>query len=152
MDFFLSRTFCFPYTVLSYMEVITVSGLWVPLFTLGWNQMLLSKVQLNMETGVQICCCSVTQSCPTLCNSMNYSTRGMLVLHCLLECSQTRVHWISDAIQPSHPLLPTSPLALNLSQYQGPFKWVSCSHQVAKVLEFQLQRQSFQWIFRTNFL
>ena len=64
--------------------------------------------------------------------------------------TQIHVHWVSDAIQPSHPL--SSPLrpALNLSQHQGLFKWVSSSHQVAKVLEFQLQYQSFQWIFRTG--
>ena len=65
---------------------------------------------------------------------------------------QTHVHWISDAIQPSHPLSSSSPLALNLFQHQGLFQWVSSSHQVAKVLEFQLQHQSFQWIFRTDFL
>ena len=57
---------------------------------------------------------------------------------------------IGDAIQPSHPLLSPSPPALNLSQHQDLYKWVSCSHQVAKVLRFQLQHQSFQWIFRTD--
>ena len=69
-----------------------------------------------------------------------------------LEFTQTHVHWVGDAIQPSHPLSSPSPPAFNLSQHQGLFKWVSSSHQVAKVLEFQLQHQSFQWIFRTNFL
>ena len=64
--------------------------------------------------------------------------------------TQIHVHWVSDAIQPSHPLLSPSRPALNLSQHQGLFKWVSSSHQVAKVLEFQLQYQSFQWIFRTG--
>ena len=64
----------------------------------------------------------------------------------------THVHWISDAIQPSHPLLYLSPLDLNLSQHQGHFKWVSSLHLVAKLLEFQLQHQFFQWIFRTDFL
>ena len=62
------------------------------------------------------------------------------------------VHWVGDAIQPFHPLLSPSPLALNLSQHQGLFKWVSSSHQVTKVLELQLQHQSFQWIFRVDFL
>ena len=62
------------------------------------------------------------------------------------------IHWVSDAIQPSHPLSSPSPPAFNLSQHQGLFQWVSSSHQVAKVLEFQLQHQSFQWIFRTDFL
>ena len=60
--------------------------------------------------------------------------------------------WVSDAIQPSHPLSSPSPPALNLSQHQGLFQWVSSLHQVAKVLEFQLQHQSFQWIFRTDLL
>ena len=62
------------------------------------------------------------------------------------------IHWVSDAIQPSWPLLSPSSPSFNLSQHQGLCKWVSSSHQVAKVLEFQLQHQSFQWIFRTNFL
>ena len=69
-----------------------------------------------------------------------------------LEFTQTHVHWVSDAIQPSHPLSSPSPPAFNLSQHQGLFKWVSSSHQVAKVLEFQLQHQSFQRILRTDFL
>ena len=66
----------------------------------------------------------------------------------VLEFTQTHVHWVGDAIQSSHPLFSPSPIALNLSQHQGLFKWVSSLHQVAKVLEFQLQHQSFQWIFR----
>ena len=98
------------------------------------------------------CCCSVLKSCPTLCNPMDYSTPGSPVLHHLLEFAQTHDHWVGDAIQPSHLLSPHSLPALNLSQHQGLFKWVSSSHQVAKVLEFQLQHQSFQWIFRTDFL
>ena len=68
------------------------------------------------------------------------------------EFTQTRVHWVRDAIQPSHPLSSPSLPTFNLSQGQGLFKWVSSSHQVAKVLELQLQHQSFQWIFRTDFL
>ena len=86
-----------------------------------------------------------------LCDPMDCSTPGFPVLHHLLELAQTHVHWVCDAIQPSHPLSSPSPPALNLSQYQGLFKWVSSSHQVAKILEFQLQHQSFQWIFRTGF-
>ena len=66
--------------------------------------------------------------------------------------TQTHVHWVGDAIQPSHPLLAPSSPAFNLSQNQGIFQWVSSSHQVAKVFELQLQHQPFQWIFRTNFL
>ena len=95
---------------------------------------------------------SVTQSCPTICNPMDCSTPVFPVHHQLLEPTQTHVHQVSDAIQPSHPLSSPSPLVFNLSQRLGLFKWVSSLHQVAKVLEFQLQHQSFQWIFRTDFL
>ena len=95
---------------------------------------------------------SVTQWCLTLCDPMNHSTPGLPVHHQLLESTQTHVHWVGDAIQPSHPLSSPSPPALNLSQHQGLFKWVSSSHQVAKVLEFQLQHQSFQLTPRTDFL
>ena len=69
----------------------------------------------------------------------------MPIHHQLPESAQIHVHWVSDAIQPSHPLLSPSPPALNLSQHQGLFKWVSSLHQVAKLLELQLQHQSFQW-------
>ena len=72
-------------------------------------------------------CCSVAQSCLTLCDPMDCSTPGLPVLHYLLEFAQTHVHWISDAIQRSPPRLPPSPPALNLSQHQGLFKWVSPS-------------------------
>ena len=87
---------------------------------------------------------SVAQSCLTLCNPMNHSTPGLPVYHPLPELTQTHVHWVGDAIQPSHPLLFPSLPALNISQQQSLFKWVSSSHQVAKILEFQLQHQSFQ--------
>ena len=83
---------------------------------------------------------SVAQSCPTLCNPMDCSTPGFPVHHQLLEFTQTHVHWVSDAIHSSHPLSSPSP-AFNLSQHQGLFKWVSSSHQVAEILEFQLQHQ-----------
>ena len=83
---------------------------------------------------------------------MDYSMPGFPVHHQLLELAQSHVHWVSDTIQPSHPMLSPSPPACNPSQHQGLFKWVSSSRQVAKVLEFQLQHQSYQWIFRTNFL
>ena len=95
---------------------------------------------------------SVTQSCPTLCDPMNCSVPGLPVHHQLPESTQTHVHWVSDAIQPSHPLWSPSPPALNLSQHQGLFKLVSSSHQVAKALEFQLQHQSFQRTPRTGLL
>ena len=93
---------------------------------------------------------SVTQSCLTLCDSMNCSTPGFPVHYQLPELTETHVHWVSDAIQSFHPLLSPSPPAISLSQHQGLFQWVSSSHQMAKVLK--LQHQSFQWIFRTVFL
>ena len=95
---------------------------------------------------------SVTQSCPTLCDPMNRSTPGLPVHHQLPEFTQTHVHRVGDTIQPSHPLSSSSPPALNLSQHQGLFRWVSSSHQVTKVLEFQLQHQSFQGKLRTALL
>ena len=86
------------------------------------------------------------------CDSMDHSTPGLPVHHQPLEFTQTHVHWVGDAIQPSHTLSSSSPPTFNLFQHQGLFKWVSSSYQVAKVLEFQLQHQSFQWILRTDFL
>ena len=94
---------------------------------------------------------SVTQLYPTLWDPMDCSMPGLPVHHQLPVFTQTHVHWVGDAIQPSHPLSSPS-LAFNLSQHQGLLQWVSSLHQVAKVLEFQLQHQSFQWIFWTNFL
>ena len=81
---------------------------------------------------------------------MNHGTPGLPVHPQFLESTQTHVHWVGDAIQSSHPLSSPSPPALNLSQHQGLLKWVSSSHQVAKVLELQLQHQSFQWTPRTD--
>ena len=95
---------------------------------------------------------SVTQSCPTLCNPMNHSMPRLPVHHQLLEFTQTHIHWVGDAIQPSYPLSSPSPPAPNPSQHQGLFQWVNSSHEVAKVLDFQLQVQSFQWTLRTDLL
>ena len=95
---------------------------------------------------------SVTQSCPTLWDPMNHSMPGLPVHHHLPEFTQTRVHQVSDANQPSHPGSSPSPPAPNPSQHQGLFQWVSSSHEVAKVLEFQLQHQSFQWTPRADLL
>ena len=81
---------------------------------------------------------SVTQLCLTLCDPKNRSTPGLPVHHQLLESTQTHVHWVGDAIQPSHPLLSPSLLASNLSQNQDIFQWSSFLLQVAKVVEFQL--------------
>ena len=87
-------------------------------------------------------------------SAMSDSSLTHELLHARTPCPSPtpRVHWLSDAIQPSHPLSSPSPPAFNLSQHPGLFKWASSSHQVAKVLEFQLQHQPFQWIFRTDFL
>ena len=74
------------------------------------------------------------------------------VHHQHLELTETHVHRVGDAIKPSQPLSSPSPSTFNLSQHQSIFQWVNFSHQVAKIMEFQLQHQSFQWIFRTNFL
>ena len=82
--------------------------------------------------------CSVTQSCPTLCDPMNYSTPGLPVHHQLLEFTQTHVHRVGDAIQPFHPPLSASRPAPNPSQNQSLFQLVNSLHEVAKVLEFQL--------------
>ena len=87
---------------------------------------------------------SVAQSCPTLCNPMNRSTPGLPVYHHLPELTQTHVHRVGDAIQPSHPLSSPFPPAPNPSQHQSLFQWVNSSHEVAKVLEFQLQHHSLQ--------
>ena len=88
---------------------------------------------------------SVTQSCLTLCDPMNCSTPGLPVHHQLLEFTQTHVHRVGDVIQPSHLLSSPSAPAPNPSQHQDLYPWVNFSHEVAKVLEFQLQHQSFQW-------
>ena len=81
----------------------------------------------------------------------NPSTPGFPVHHQLPELAQTRVHWVGDAIQPSYPLSSPFPPVLSLCQHQGLFKWVNSLHQVAKMLEFQLQHQYFQWTFRIDF-
>jgi len=95
---------------------------------------------------------SIAQSCAMLCEPIDCSTPGFPVHHQILELAQIHVHRLDDAIQPSRPLSSTSPPAFNLSQHQGLFKRVGSSHQLAKVLEFQLQHQSFQLIFRITFL
>ena len=96
--------------------------------------------------------CSVAQSFSTLCDPVDYSTPGLPVHHQLPKPTQTYVHQINDAIQTSQPLSSPAPPAFSLSSQQGLFQWVSSLHQVARVLEFQLQHQYFQWIFRIDFL
>ena len=106
----------------------------------------------EFQKNISVQFSSVSQWCPTLYEPMDCSMPGLPVHHQLQDFTPTHVHWVSDAIQPSHPPSSPSPPAFNLSQHQGLFQWVSSSHQVAKILEFQLQHQSFQWIFRTDLL
>ena len=109
-----------------------------------WNMLLhwqnspssITTISTKYSTYLLLCCCSVAQLCPTLCDIMNCSTPAFPVLHHLPELAQTHIHWVGDAIQPSHPLSSPYPLALNLSQHQGLFQWVSSLHREAKVLEF----------------
>ena len=103
----------------------------------------IDSLKIVKATSVQFS--SVAQSCLTLCDPMNRSTPGLPVHHQLPEFTQIHVHRVSDAIQPCHPLSSPSPPAPNLSQHPGLFQWVNSSHEMAKVLEFQLQHQSFQW-------
>ena len=109
-------------------------------------------IQLFMHIYISVQFSSVAQSCPTLCDPMNCSTPGLPVHHHLLEFTQTHVHRVSDAIQSSHPLSSPSPPVPNPSQHQSLFQWVNSSHEVAKVLEFQLQHHSFQRNPRANLL
>ena len=110
-----------------------------------------SSTSLDNRKGPSVQFSSVSHSCLTL-DPMNRSTPGLLVHHQLLEFTQTHVHRVGDAIQPSHALPSPSPPAPNPSQHQGLFQWVNSLHEVAKVLEFQLQHQSFQWTPRTDLL
>ena len=104
------------------------------------------------NTSPDDCGCSVTQPCPTLCNPMHCSMPGFPILHYLLEFAQTHVLRVGNPIQPSCPLSPPSPSTHNLSQHQSLSQWTGSLHKVAKVLELQLQHQSFQWIVRVSFL
>ena len=104
-----------------------------------WSRSILFPHLLVFSCSVQFS--SVAQSFLTLCNPMNCSTPGLLIHHKLPESTQTHVHWVSDALQPSRPLSSPSQPALNLSQHQGIFKWVCFLDQLAKFLEFQLQNQ-----------
>ena len=119
-----------------------------------WNSRILIFLCLFFNQTVKLSAqfSSVAQLCPTLCDPMNCSMPGLPVHHQLLEFTQTHVHQVSDAIQPSHPLLSPSPPAPNPSQRQSLFQWVISSHEVAKVLEFQLQHHSFQRTPRTDLL
>ena len=115
----------------------------IPLWGIEWRwvyQIIPSSKEWHHSS---CCCCLVTQSCPTLCDPVDGSMPGFPVLYYLPRFAQTHVHWVDDAIQ-QFLLSPPSFLNLNLSQHQGLFQWVSSSNQVVKVLELQLQHQSFQ--------
>ena len=145
-----SRLLFFTWTLWGSGALVTSETL-VPISLLG-ESLLILDLLLLVEDSQFVQFSLVTQSCPTLCNHMNRSMPGLPAHHQLLEFKQIHVHWVGGAIQPSHPLSSPSPPAFSLSQHQGLFRWVSSSHQVAKILEFQLQHQSFQWIPRTDFL
>ena len=110
------------------------------------------KAMTNLVQFSSVHFSSVAQSCPTLCDPMNHKHAKPPCPSPTPRVHPNSWHWVSDDIQPSHPLASPSPPALNLSQHQGIFKWVSSSHQVAKVLDFQLQHHSFQWTPRTDLL
>ena len=116
-------------------EIWCWSGLRL-LEVLGWDEYIDFSHNRCEFSSVQFS--SVTQSCLTLCDPMNRSKPGLPVHHQLPEVTQTHVHWVSDAIQPSHPLSSPSPPAPNPSQHHSLFQWVNSSHEVAKVLDFQL--------------
>ena len=103
-------------------------------------------------TALRYCCCSVPKLGLALCDPMDCSPPGSSILLYSPDFPQIHVHWVSDAIQLSHPLSVPSPLILILSQHQGLFQWIGSLYQLAKVVELQLHHQSFQWIFRVNFL
>ena len=124
-------------------------------YCMGWL-IIVTRFQLLCLLLAQVLCQLLLlfshQVVPDSLQPHDCGTPGFPVLHYLPQFAQTHVHWVSDTIQSSHPLFPPSPPALNLSQNWGLFQWVNSSHQVAKVLELQLQHQSFQWIFRVGFL
>ena len=139
----------------------TVAGIWFSIFDclISWRKEFFKRCLNFISTNSFLWTefspyqfSSIVQLCLTLCDPTDCSTPGLPVHHQLLELTQIHVHWVGDAIQLSHPLSSPSPPTFNLFQHQGLFKWVNSSHQMAKVLKFQLQHQSFQWIFRTDFL
>ena len=128
----------------------TWKQLWIGLNPTNGYICLKKRLVLSLHLSVQFS--SVAQSCPTLCDPMNRSTPGLPVHHQLPEFTQTHLHRISDAIQPSHPRSSPFPPAPKPSQHQSLFQWLNSSHQVAKKLEFQLQHQSFKRTPRTDLL
>ena len=145
----LNLSLWFPYTLPKCLPIVPLSN------TCHMTTFVLvdfmEKLQMD-KAGRNFQFSSVAQSCLTLCDPVDCSMPGFPVHHQLSELTQTHVHWVSDAIQPSHPLTSPLPPAFNCSQHQGLYQRVSSLCEVAKVLEFQLQHPSFQWLFRVNFL
>ena len=141
-----SRLFAIPWTAACQASLSSVSSRSLPTFLLiefcccSVAQLCLTLwwcyLTISYSGSVQFS--SVAQSCPILCDSMNRSTPGLPVHHQLPEFTQTHVHWVNDVMKPSHPLSSPSPPTPNPSQHQSLFQWVNSSHEVAKVLEFQL--------------
>ena len=155
---FLKITVYRPVPPVSLEHTVPHSPPWIPLGGVEGQQLQQHRVQslqrqvANALVGVvRFSSVQSAQSCPTLCDPMDCSISGFPVHHQLPEFTQTHVHSISDAIQPSHPLSSPSP-TFDLSHHQGLFQWVNTSHEVAKLLEFQPQHQSFQWTPRTDLL
>ena len=132
----------------SYSACFKCQNRWYNLYR---NTLQTITCQINMSL-LSCCCCSVAQLCLTLCNPMNCITPGFPLLHYLPELSQTHVHWVGDAIQPSQPLSSPSPPDFSFSQQQEVFSNKFLFTSGAQVLELQLQHQSFQWRFRVDFL
>ena len=151
---FLRRCRLSAFLILPSYLLLRLSSIWSHL--IGKDSFLLPsshwKERDSLPLGMTPLKISSVQSCPTLCDPMDCSTPALPVHHQLLELTQTQIHWVSDATQPSHPLSSPSPPAFNLSQHQGLFQGASSSHQMAKVFQFQPQDQSFQRIFRTDYL
>ena len=125
----------YPQTIVVFQDFTLLDAFWLTSQVLKW---LLWQFSSQDSLAMPYPFSSVAQSCPTLCDPMNPSTPGLPVHHQLPEFTQTHVHRVGDAIQPSHSLSSPSPLAPNPSQHQSLFQWVNSSHEVAKVLEFQL--------------
>ena len=141
---FLSSMYCS-------FQCINILSSWSSLFLSIWLfYAIINKIVLFISFLIVHFCCLVTLSCLTLCDHKDYNMPGFPVFHYLRVSSN--VHRVDDVTQPSHPLSPSSPPALNFSQHQGLFQWVGSLHQVAKELGLQLQHQYFQWISRVDFI
>ena len=141
------------YSEVKWEKVLTSTGLLEEkVFNNQEFMKMYSILIITRKMQIKILFLLLSQVCPSLFDSMDWSMPGFPVLHYLLEFAQTHVFSVDDAIQPSQTLSPAYPPALNLSQHQGLSQWGDSLYQVTKVLELQLQHQSFQWLFRFDFL